>query len=78
MGTPRDEWGAARYDDIQVQVTLTRSFVMKEKEVTYGEWLAEGFSAPERDRLTATADCREPECPISNVSLFDAIAFANR
>ncbi|MFC1643361.1 formylglycine-generating enzyme family protein [Myxococcota bacterium] len=78
MGAPRNEWGAGRYSDIQVQVTLTHSLVMKETEVTYGEWLAEGFSSPRRDRLAADGDCREPDCPVSNVSLFDAITFANK
>ncbi len=77
MGAPRDEWGAGRYSDVQVQVTLTRPFLIGQKEVTYGEWRAEGFADPKRDILDGVADCREDQCPISNLSLFDAISFAN-
>ena len=78
MGAPRNEWGAARYSDVQVEVTLTRPFLFGQHEITYADWVAEGFPAPKRDILDGTADCREPSCPISNVSLFDAVTFANK
>jgi formylglycine-generating enzyme required for sulfatase activity len=78
MGAARDEVGAARHNDVQVQVTLTHDFELAETELTYAAWRAEGFSAPTRDVLGGDGDCREDACPVSNVSLFDAVAFANR
>lgn len=78
MGAPRDELGAAQSDDVQVQVTLTHPFVLGQHEVTYQEWIAEGFNAPTRSEPDGPSDCRDADCPISNVNLIDAMAFANR
>ncbi len=75
MGAPRDEFMVGRYTDVQVQVTLTHDFEVGEREVTYEQWLAGGFEAPVRRE--GVGDCREAQCPISNVNLFEAITFAN-
>lgn len=78
IGAPRDEPGSGKYSDVQAEVTLTRDFEVKQTEVTYAEWLAEGFDEPVRSVYGEGKDCRSPDCPVTNVSLFDAIAFANR
>ena len=82
MGAPRTEPGVARYTDRQVQVTLTRAFLIGETEVTRRQWSAAGFPLP---RLPATGEsrsektaCHAPDCPVEGVSFFDAVAFANR
>jgi formylglycine-generating enzyme required for sulfatase activity len=79
MGAPRGECGAGALSNQQVQVTLTRPFLLGTHEVTYGEWLAEGFDEPARHYFPdGTSDCRDLDCPISNVSLFDIVTFLNR
>jgi formylglycine-generating enzyme len=61
---------------VQVEVTLSRGFELGEFEVTNQEWLAEGFEPPLRN--VDTGVCRDANCPISNVNLFEAVSFANR
>jgi sulfatase modifying factor 1 len=78
LGAPRDEPESGRYSDAQVEVRLSHSFAMGRTEVTYAEWRAEGLPPPKRSVLGGTADCRAETCPVSNVNLFDAMAFANR
>lgn len=78
MGAPRGEFQAAKFADRQVQVTLTRAFLMRETEVTVGEWLDTGFAMPNRMTRTDEGDCLERECPIAKVSFYDAVSFANR
>jgi hypothetical protein len=49
MGAPRDELGAGRYSNIQVQVTLSRPFLIGQTEVTNEEWASAGWGLPQRD-----------------------------
>ena len=76
MGSPRDEYAAGRDDDAQVEVSLSRPFEIGPFEVTNQQWQAEGFAAPLRE--VDTGVCRDAQCPISNINLFEAITFANR
>lgn len=76
MGSPRDRPGAARYADVQVQVTLTHAIEVGESEVTNAQWLAEGFDIPLRD--VDVARCSEPECPAVNVNFYEVLTFLNR
>jgi formylglycine-generating enzyme required for sulfatase activity len=79
MGVPRDSWGAGAYSDVQVQVTLTRGFLIGEFEVTLEDWAAEGFDPPSRDIPgEGLGTCNAPQCPVVNVNWFDMLAFANR
>jgi formylglycine-generating enzyme required for sulfatase activity len=77
MGAPRGDLGAGRYNNIQVEVTLTRPFSMGQTEVTNEQWLAMGFNSPERERVVVEGLCREPECPVGNVKFFDMLRYAN-
>jgi formylglycine-generating enzyme required for sulfatase activity len=61
----------------QHQVTLTQPFVLKATEVTEGEWLRlmannPSYVFPGRPTEEATADC-----PVQQVSWYDAIAYCN-
>jgi formylglycine-generating enzyme required for sulfatase activity len=76
MGSPRHEVGAGRDDDVQVEVSLSRSFEIGQFEVTNQAWAAEGFEVPLRN--VDPGACRDARCPISNVNLFEAVSFANR
>jgi formylglycine-generating enzyme required for sulfatase activity len=53
------------------KVTLTRSFLLGETEVTQGQWMAVMGSNPSR-----FSSCGS-DCPVENVSWLDAVAFAN-
>ena len=70
MGSPPGELG--RFDDeTQHRVRLTRSFWMGTTEVTQGEWAALMGNNP-----SWFANCGD-DCPVENVTWFDAVAYAN-
>ena len=88
MGTPRDALTAARFDNAQVQVTLTHAFLLGRTEVTRAEWFAMGLPEPTQDWRTlgssaaetpppGYAPCTEPDCPVLWVSFEDAVAYTN-
>jgi len=79
MGAPREEFGAARYSDIQVQVTLTRAFVIGQTEGTREQWTEAGWEQPVYERAgDGPSRCNDPACPLVNVTFADAASFANR
>jgi formylglycine-generating enzyme required for sulfatase activity len=88
MGTPRTAISAARYDNAEVEVTLTHPFVIGETEVTRAQWFGMGLPEPSVDWRTSgsqavdvpppgQAVCLEPDCPIVWISFEDAVAYAN-
>ena len=78
MGAPWCEPGRARTANDPVQVTLTDAFRIGEFELTQREWTALGL--PNRSGLMpdGTGDCIGNDCPASNMTWFEALAFANR
>jgi sulfatase modifying factor 1 len=79
MGAPAGEWGSAARSTPETQVTLTRSFDMAQTEVTRASWQQEGFDPPAQyANPDKVGDCVDPECPVANVSFWDALVFANR
>jgi formylglycine-generating enzyme required for sulfatase activity len=70
MGSPKTEWGH-RPEEQQRQVTLSRSFYLATTEVTQRQWQTVMGSNP-----SYLYDC--PDCPVENVSWYDAIEFCNR
>lgn len=77
MGTPRDEPGAAATSDRQVQVTLTRPFLIGKTEVTVEQWRAVGWELP-LDMFRDSQLCFDLNCPVGHVGFFDAVSYANR
>jgi formylglycine-generating enzyme required for sulfatase activity len=76
MGSPPDEWGHPAYEEDQVAVTLTHSFLMQETEVTVAQWTGQGLPLPS-NVVGTPLSCTDPDCPMANVTWFDAVAYAN-
>ncbi|MBK8167316.1 MAG: formylglycine-generating enzyme family protein [bacterium] len=69
MGSPDREWGS-RTDEQQRPVTLTRRFFLGKYEVTQAQWQAVMGRNP-----SFLYDC--PDCPVENVTWYEAVAFCN-
>jgi formylglycine-generating enzyme required for sulfatase activity len=69
MGSPETE-ADRDPDEVQHSVTLTRDFLMRKTEVTQAEYQALIGSNP-----SGNAGCAD--CPVENVSWFDALAYCN-
>ena len=69
LGSPITEPCRGAYTENQVQVTLTRSFLMSKHEVTQAEWEALGFVNPSKDI--------GPQKPVVFVNWLEAAAYAN-
>jgi formylglycine-generating enzyme required for sulfatase activity len=70
MGSPSSEKGRSS-DETQHRVRLSKSFLMSTTEVTQGQWQAVMGSNP-----SGFSSCGA-DCPVENVSWFDAVKFAN-
>ncbi len=77
MGSVETEWGRGRDDEDQMQVTLTREFLMGQHEVTQAEWTALGLPNPSGSNRWGT-DCIDPKCPVGGTTFSESAAFANR
>lgn len=78
MGSPPEELYRGEWAEIQVTITLSRSFEVMQTEVTWKDWYDAGFEKPGRHPADDAAECLDPSCPAANVSWNDAVAFANR
>lgn len=77
MGAPPCEFGRGAYDEGEVQVRLTHDFEIAAHETTQAEWQAAGF-VNQSVTDAAYSDCASPDCPVGNVTWFDALVYANR
>lgn len=79
MGSPEGEFGHPAQSENQVQVTLTRSFLLMQHEVTQADWLAAGFQNPSTVAEDGSyGDGDDPGAPVGNVNWFEALSYANR
>jgi formylglycine-generating enzyme required for sulfatase activity len=79
IGAPKGEWGSAARSTPETQVTLTRAFEIGQTEITRATWQQAVLELPAQyANPDAVGDCLDPDCPVVNVSFWDAIAFANR
>jgi formylglycine-generating enzyme required for sulfatase activity len=69
MGSPSDEAGRD-LDESQHEVTLTDGFFLQETEVTQAQWTAVMGDNP--------AMMKNPDCPATNISWDDALAFTQK
>lgn len=78
MGSPEGEWGHTMYDEDQVQVRLSHSFLIQQRKVTRGEWTTAGLTVPE-EVVSGLGRCSvdDPRCPMKLLTWFEAAAYAN-
>ncbi len=81
MGSPEDEPGRAMRGETLTTVYLTRSFEIGQHEVTRAEWAETGwalpYGAPQIEVEAGNAACDEPDCPMTRMSWFAALYYAN-
>jgi len=81
MGSPSCQAGRGAKTEEEAQVTLSHRFEMGQHEVTQREWVAAGFvngaTAPNPEAGVEYGSCLASGCPATNLSWFDAIAYAN-
>ncbi|NUO49452.1 MAG: formylglycine-generating enzyme family protein [Polyangiaceae bacterium] len=77
IGSPEDEWGRGAYSEDQVEVTLTRNFLLQQYEVTIPEWTRFGWENPSSAQLSYGSWCQESTCPIGHLNWFDVVSYAN-
>ena len=70
MGSPADEAGRASDEGPSHRVEITRPLLVKATEVTVAEWEALLGNRPSK------FSCG-PDCPVTNVTFWDALAYAN-
>lgn len=79
MGSVADEPFRGRRTEEQRAVTLTRSFLIGQFEVTQAEW--ERFGFINRSDVLRSAQgggsCIAPDCPVTQISWQDALVYAN-
>lgn len=78
IGSPPDEWRRGAYTEDQVSVTLTRSLYIQQFEFSQGDWAKLFAANPSGVGPTGVADCIAADCPVGNVTWFDALEAANR
>lgn len=85
IGAPEEEvgWTVA---EPQKEVTLTYAYFLQRTEVTIAQWRAvvEAYNQANGTNYGANPSyfsihggCSDPDCPVFNVSIWDAMAFAN-
>jgi sulfatase modifying factor 1 len=77
MGSPLSEPGSAPPEP-EVDVVVRRPFAIGEHEVTRGEWAARGLPLPGVTGDPYARACADGACPVTNVTWFAALAYANR
>ncbi len=70
FGSPTDTPCRGKYRETQVDITLSRSFMIAATEITQKQWTALSFSNPS---LEPHCD----SCPVGFVSFWDALAYCN-
>ncbi|HSC88701.1 MAG TPA: SUMF1/EgtB/PvdO family nonheme iron enzyme [Polyangiaceae bacterium] len=80
MGSPETEWRHGLYTEDLTAVTLTHSIEVQQKEFTRAEWETIVGAAPPPDAcedVDCAVICDQPNCPVANVSWWDALHVAN-
>jgi formylglycine-generating enzyme required for sulfatase activity len=77
IGSPETEWSRGAFGEEQVEVTLTRSFLLQQHEVTIEQWLGFGWPNPSTKVEDFGSWCQEESCPMGNLNWFDVVSYAN-
>jgi formylglycine-generating enzyme len=78
MGSPECDWGRGLYNEDEHRVTMTHGFLIQQFETTQQQWGDLGLDNPSGLTPDGLGDCIAAECPVGNVSWYDALEFANR
>ena len=80
MGSPENEWSHPPQEQ-RVKVTLSHGFVIGQHEVTQAQWAALKLKNPSKvidsGPRVGLGDCAETDCPVGNVTWFEAVSYAN-
>lgn len=77
-GSPEGEPGRGMRNEELTTVYLTRDFEIGQYEVTRSSWNRTGWELPREEAAIRGWDvCNDPECPMTRVSLFGAMLYAN-
>ena len=77
MGAPEDEWTRGRYTGTQVAATLTHPIEVQQMEMSRAEWKKITSVLPSGYKQEDDGECLEDDCPINNVTWWEAIFAAN-
>jgi formylglycine-generating enzyme required for sulfatase activity len=77
MGSPPDEEGRFP-DEVEHRVKLTHDYQLKATPVTEGEWQDLMRNNPSRRFSGRPSGESANDCPVQNVSWFDAVAYCNK
>jgi len=77
MGAPEDEWQRGRYTGEQVAATLTHAIEIQQMEMSRAEWWEVTSVLPTGYKQEDDGKCLEDNCPINNVTWWEAITAAN-
>jgi formylglycine-generating enzyme len=77
-GSPETEFGRGLNTEPENVITLTNPFLIQEMETTIAAWKRHNFPDPTgKSARNETIPCTEEDCPVNNVSWFEALAYAN-
>lgn len=81
MGSPENEPGRGSKNEQQTAVTLTHDFLIGQYEVTQDDFALQGVENPSKvfadGPYAGKGNCLGPDCPVGNVTWYEAVAFAN-
>lgn len=77
IGAPEDEWRRGRYTDEQVAITFTHPVEAQQMEMSRAEWQTITSVLPTGYKQEDDGECLEEDCPINNVTWWEAVHAAN-
>ena len=77
IGSPEDTWQHGRYTEIQTEVNLTRAIEVQQMEMSRAEWKQIASILPVDYKQEDDGECLEDDCPINNITWWEAIHAAN-
>lgn len=77
MGFEDGAWGQPAQGADAVTVTLTHPYLVQQHELTLADWQSSGLLHEQGSFPGGYSDCTAPQCPVGNVSWYDALVFAN-
>ena len=77
MGAPEDEWRRGKYTDEQVAISFTHGIEIQQTEMSRSEWREVTSVDPAGYKAEGDGECQEDNCPINNITWWEAVHAAN-